>query len=377
VVCVASIVAPSSSSRAVVRATSLSGVANRYIALTLPPDGARELDDGATIDATHTTSIVDLDQLFNTLDEPTRADLQKLVKAFARQYQGVEADTQEAIRYFNPLLSTSRRLVNELTEDEGTLTRFLVSSSKTVAAVAERRDDLAALVGNTNTTAGAIAAENVSLSRALELLPTTMRRANTTFVNLRATLDDLDALVDESKPATRELEPFLRQLRPLVADARPTVRDLRRLVGRAGPDNDLTDAVRKLPNFARVTRPAVNSSRGALRKLQPVLEFARPYAPELIGWIKDFGQAAAPYDANGHYARIQPIFNAFQFTETPGGDGGDGVLTPIPPEQRLDALQTGHLQRCPGASTQPVEDGSNPWNPPPVDCDPSQVPPGP
>ena len=72
---------------------------------------------------------------------------------------------------------------------------------------------------NTSTTADAIADENVALARALELLPGTLRKANTTFVNLRSTLDDLDVLVNESKPATRELAPFFRRLRPLVRDA--------------------------------------------------------------------------------------------------------------------------------------------------------------
>ena len=42
----------------------------------------------------------------------------------------------------------------------------------------------------------AIGDENASLQRALELLPDTLRKANTTFVNLRTTLDDLDKLVD-------------------------------------------------------------------------------------------------------------------------------------------------------------------------------------
>ena len=88
-----------------------------------------------------------------------------------------------------------------------------------------------------------------------------------------------------------------------------------------------------------------------------MLEFARPYTPDLVGWLRDFGQGAANYDANGHYARIQPIFNAFQFTDNPAG----GVLTPIPPAQRFDALQTGALKRCPGAASQPPADGSAPY----------------
>ncbi len=79
-----------------------------------------------------------------------------------------------------------------------------------------------------------------------------------------------------------------------------------------------------------------------------MLEFARPYTPDLVGWFRDFGQGAANYDANGHFARIQPIFNAFQFTDNPAG----GLLTPIPPSARMTGLQTGNERRCPGAATQ-------------------------
>jgi phospholipid/cholesterol/gamma-HCH transport system substrate-binding protein len=360
---------------ATIRLTSLSGIANRYIALAMGPGDAQELDDGAVLRTNATTSVVDLDQLFNTLDERTRGSLQDVVKGFAAQYEGKAAEAGMAAEYFNPLLSTSRRLVGELTEDEPALTRLIIDSANLSTALAEKRGDLAALVGNTNATARAIGSENVALGRALGVLPTTLRRANTTFVNLRATLDDLDVLVAESKPATRELAPFLRELRPLVADARPTIRDLSTLVRRPGEDNDLVEATQKLPELQRVATPAFRDGTQALQRLQPVLEFIRPYAPEFTGWLRDFGVSSANYDANGHYARIQPIFNAFQFHDTPGG----GVLTPLSPSQRFDGLITNQLRRCPGAASQPPPDGSAPWRDSSgtLDCDPSQTLPGP
>jgi phospholipid/cholesterol/gamma-HCH transport system substrate-binding protein len=361
--------------KATIRLTSLSGIANRYIALTPAPESAKELEEGATLTTASTTPVVDLDQLFNTLDAKTRGDLQDVIKGFAAQFRGKGGEAGEATKYFNPFLSTSRRLVGELTEDEDSLVRFLVDSGRLVTALAEKRDDLSDLVGNTNATARAIGQENVALARALGLLPTTLRRANTTFVNLRATLGDLDVLVAESKPATRDLAPFLRELRPLVADSRPTIRDLRTLIRRDGRDNDLVEATRKLPALQRVATPAFDNSREALVKLQPVLEFLRPYSPEFVGWLRDFGQGASNYDANGHYARIQPIFNAFNFNDNPAG----GVLTPIPPSQRFDGLETNQLRRCPGAASQPNSDGSAPWRDVSgtLDCDPNQVPPGP
>src|SRR3954468_7226875 len=59
-----------------IRSQSLSGIANRYVDLSLPthPDG-KTLSSGATIAQPNTTSEVDLDQLFNTLDKPTVTSL--------------------------------------------------------------------------------------------------------------------------------------------------------------------------------------------------------------------------------------------------------------------------------------------------------------
>ena len=360
---------------ATVRATSLSGIANRYVALSPGANSNPKLGDGATLTADKTTPIVDLDQVFNTFDPKTRASLQQFIQGNATWYQGKGKQANEATRYFGPALSSTRRVANELVSDQASLDRFLVYTARTTKALASRRVALANLVTNANTTAGAIGSENVALAQALGLLPGTLRKANTTFVNLRSTLDDLDVLVAASKPATKDLARFLRELRPLVQEARPTISDLNTLVHRSGPGNDLTDLLRKSPALERAAKPAFANSITALRKSTPVLRFIRPYTPDFVGWLRDFGQGAANYDANGHFARIQPIFNAYQFNDNPAG----GTLTPIPAGQRFSGL-TGHQdKRCPGAASQPPVDGSAPWRDTDgaLDCDPSQVLPGP
>ena len=359
--------------RAVIRATSLSGIANRYIALTPAPNNAKALDDGALLATNDTTSIVDLDQLFNTLDPKSRKGLQRFVKGSAAQFDGRGEEANEAAKYFNPAISTTSDLANELTRDSGVLEQFVVDGAKAMTALSERRTELTELISNANATSGAIAAENEAFDRVLTGLPGTMRRANTTFVNLRATLGDLDVLVNESKPATKRLAPFLRELRPLVANARPTIRDLRRAIRTPGKNNDLVELTRKAPRLARVARPALRNTTEALRKSTPVLDFIRPYMPDLTGWFRDFGQASANYDANGHYARIQPVFNTFQFTDTPAG----GTLTPQDVDDRLTGIGTGFLKRCPGGATQRASDGSTPYTDNGLDCDERQVAPGP
>ncbi len=358
---------------ATIRSGSLSGVANRYISLAPGPNSAPKLDDGATLGLDRTTTSVDLDQLFDTLDPEARKSLQQVIKGSSQQYDGKGAKANEALKYFNPALSTTSQLVNELDRDQQSLQDFIIYTARATTALASRRDDLSSLVGNANTTAAAIASESASLDQALTALPQTLRQANTTFVNLRSTLDDLDELVDASKPVAPRLAPFFAQLRPLLRDAQPTVKDLRTLISRPGAGNDLIDLLRKQPQLTKVATPTFQHTIKGLEQSTPVLQFIRPYAPDLIGWFRDFGQSTANYDANGHFARISPIVNAFQFTDTPAG----GLLTALKPAERQVGLQSGKVRRCPGAATQSAADGSNPYAPEGSDCDSSIVPPGP
>ncbi len=358
---------------ATIRSGSLSGVANRYISLAPGPNNGKQLDDGATLGLDKTTTSVDLDQLFDALDPKTRDNLQKVIKGSATQYEGKGKQANEALKYFNPTLSTTSRLVNELDRDQQSLQDFIIYTARATTALAAKRDDVSSLVSNANAASGAIASESDSLNEALSALPRTLRQANTTFVNLRSTLDDLDDLVNASKPVAPKLAPFFRQLRPLVTDARPTIRDLSTLISRDGADNDLIDLLKAQPQLTKVAKPAFANTVKGLQQGTPVLQFIRPYAPDLIGWFRDFGQSTANYDANGHFARISPIVNAFQFTDTPAG----GTLTALKPADRQVGLQSGKIKRCPGSATQTATDGSNPYAPEGSDCDSSIVPPGP
>ena len=352
---------------ATIRATSLSGIANRYISLTPGANSEQQIDDGGRIGTDDTSAPVDLDVLFNSLDADTRKGLRNLVRGSGDWYDGRAEQARESVKYFAPWLSSTSDLTSELALDQGLFERFVKDGAKTVTLIAQRRDDLSGLVSNTNQAMGAIADESVALQQALTLLPGTLRKANTTFVNLRATLDDLQVLVDESKPATKELTPFFKRLRPLVAEARPTIADLSELISKPGSGNDLTDLTAMQPRLARLTASVFPRAIRTLDRAQPVVEYARQYTPDLAGWITKFATVAGYYDANGHYARVQPVFSPTVFNGS--------TLEAVPTSRHFEGYQPGILRHCPGGATQPPPDGSAPV--PAAGCRPTDVPPGP
>ena len=84
-----------------------------------------------------------------------------------------------------------------------------MDSSDLVTALAQRRRNLRGAVANLGTTFTALGSQKEALAESVERLPPFLRRANTTFVDLRAALDDVDPLVAAAKPVAVRLQPFL------------------------------------------------------------------------------------------------------------------------------------------------------------------------
>jgi phospholipid/cholesterol/gamma-HCH transport system substrate-binding protein len=352
-----------------VRVPSLTSVANRYIALTLGPNNNPAYPSGATLPASVTGEVTDLDQLFNTLNPKTRKGLQGFIQGTAEQYVGQGKNLGTSVEYFAPALGALSHFFSELTLDQPVFTSFLVETAKAVTTIGARQESLADLVENQNTTFQAIGAEQSELARGLKQLPGTLRQGNRTFAELPATFDALSELVKESRPTTKSLTTLLERLRPLLVTATPAVTNLSQAFSRPGPNNDLTDLVRALPGLAQQLTTDSPISVTALQESVPITAVFGPYAPDLAGTLRTFGEGAGYWDADGHYVHVNGVFPDFKL-------GENETLTPAASAQAaLEGLKTGQLRRCPGAATQPAADGSSPF----VDgellsCDPTETP---
>ena len=118
-----------------------------------------------------TVSAVDLDQIFNTLDVKTVKDFKEVITGFRDSYEGVTKQANEGARYFNPLLSTSRRVFGELNRSPEDLESLIVDTAALSALLAERRDDLSGLIANASEALGAIGRQRQALASAINQLP--------------------------------------------------------------------------------------------------------------------------------------------------------------------------------------------------------------
>ena len=353
-----------------VRVPSLSSVANRYIALSPGTNNKPALSAGAKLPASVTKPVTDLDQLFNTLDSKTRKGLQGFIQGGAEQYAGVGKEFGQSTEYFAPFLGGTDRFLSELARDQHTFTSFLVETAKAVTTIGARAEPLADLIENGNKAFQAIGSQQAQLAQGLRQLPGTLHQGNRTFSELPATISALKTFFKTSRPATKPLTTLLERLRPLFETGTPAVGNFAQAIDRSGPNNDLTDLARAVPALASELSKASPSTVTALQESVPITAFFGPYAPDLAGTLRTFGQGASYYDANGHYVRGNLVLPDFEL-------GEENTLTPTSnPEQALTkGLKTLQLRRCPGGATQPAADGSSPFTDGELlTCDPLETP---
>ena len=371
---------------ATVRQTSLSGVANRYVDLRLGPATSPSIPDNGVISTNNTTSAVDLDQLFNTLNAPTLKGLQDVIQGSASQYAGRGKLAQAGWAYLNPAIASSAALFAEIDRDTGNFTNFIVQSGKLVTTLSQRSSALSGLVSNLATTTEALASQRTALAQSIQRLPGFMRLANRTFANLDNALDVLTPLVNATKPVAPKLQELLTQLEPLAKDAVPTVHDLAQVISRPGPNNDAIDLTNLGEPLAAATVRDVNANgktrQGAfpqtvtaLNDFTPELATARPYAVDLTGWFEGFSHPGT-IDANGGASRVAATLGVLSATDS-------NLLDSLPVSQQISEvirLLTGpgggltafQGDRCPGS----IERGGLFFPESGFPCNPSQVPTG-
>ena len=366
---------------AVIRATSLSGVANHYVSISPGPNSNPALGEGAELGLGSTTTPIDIDQFFNTFPPSVRKGLSNFIKGNAAIYAGQGPAANDAYKYFGPALNRTDAFVKELNADQ----RLLRTLHRQLQqALDDRRR----------------ARRSSSPARSPTPTPPSARsppRTSPSTSPCGAAAGDAPGQHDLRQPPRRPRRPRTADRHGEAGDQEPGA-----VPGRTAPGalqiralhpqpaahrRPARQGERRRPNCWRCCRPcseqaskAFPHAEDAIAAFQPNLNFARAYTPDIFNALGKLGAVAGYYDGNGHYVRAATAAqNLFAY------EGGS--LEPITKAQQFDAFGASAPvhRRCPGGATQSAADGSNPFVDPPSsgssvnssECNPADVPPGP
>lgn len=365
-----------------IRATSLGGVANKYIALHLAPNNAPALKDGAVIGGgTNGTSdngtargIVGQDEFVNALDEPTRKGIQQFVKGQSDIVAGNSENLRKAIENAPGTLGEARNLAKDINVGEDDLREIIVNGAAISSALSERTAAITRLTANSGTAAAAAAGNGTEIGEAIARSPKVLDEATAVMEELPATLDDVKALINEGDRVRGGVPEMLNQLTDTLNSGESTIAAVARALNKPGKNNDAADLLKASVDVGAKAEAASKTVPKALSDSTPLIAKTRAYTPDVVSAITGLGLVSANYDAAGHYLRLSSVINVF------GQQNTGNVADLIPNDSfayRLNGYQT-TTNRCPGSAAQATSDGSAPFTDGgKIACSTSDVPPGP
>jgi phospholipid/cholesterol/gamma-HCH transport system substrate-binding protein len=307
---------------ATARIEPVSLLGERFVALRQGTPAAPVLTDPMLIPETQTSSSVDLNDLLNTLDDPTSTALAALVTTLGDGVSGQGAKLAQALAALQPSLRQTDRLSTLLDQQNELLANLIVQAQRNATAFAAPLDSL---VGGAQQALDAVAANREAMSDTLATLPGTLSSARRTLTQLAATTDhstdvlsglrpltdnlvraggELHEFADSADPALRALPPvldrtnhMLDQARPVVADLGPASRDLSRVSG----------------SVHTLSQQLLTHPPGVASQLENLMTAAA-----------DWAMGTSGYDGLGHYFRAVLVATPSSLANT-----GLGMLPPI------------------------------------------------
>jgi virulence factor Mce-like protein len=251
-------------STVVVRARSALGL--KYLELDRG-NSTKGFEPGATIPVTSAhPEPVEIDQVFNMFDDPTRVAIQQNLLEFGNALAGRGVDLNEAIGQFKPLVEVLTPVMRNLADPNTDLSGFVSSLSATAEEVAPVAQIQGQLFADLDTTFGAFA------------------RVSRPFI--QESISRSPAAEDATIETTPKIRPFLANTTKLFAELRPgfhAIAPVQKALGQS-----IVNGVKALP-----LSPAFNAQLPPTA--QALLDLSNdPQSIQGINTLTDFNNTLSP-----------------------------------------------------------------------------------
>jgi phospholipid/cholesterol/gamma-HCH transport system substrate-binding protein len=310
-----------------------------------------------------TSNAVDLDQLLNTLDDPTSTALAAMVTTLGEGLQGNGDTVAGALKGMAPTFQRVDQVSALLDQQNKVVDHLVVQLQRNLDQFAPPIDSL---VDAANQTVGAVAASRQGLNDSLVEFPSTL-------ISARQALGQLATTADNTTPV-------LRDIRPVTGNLKQVSHELKDFSDAASPALDsLPEVLHRVDKLLDEARPVVNDLKPAASDLSSVSDSVGTIGHQLtkhkngqasqlenlMSGVANWAMSTSSYDGLSHY------FRAYLYiSPTSGGKMIAGGLPAIGPHKPFDPLpkdprggqdpsgHSGRLPYVPGLYPQPTPDVS-------------------
>lgn len=243
----------------------------KHIELTPGTPAAGQLGEQA-LPASHTKDSTAIDDVLATFSPQAREGLSTTLREVGGGLTGRSGDLHDFVRTSPGSLDDVGRITGAVSDPRSDLPGLLRTADRLSGAFEGRQHELTDLLGNMNSTLGAVSVDQGRpLADTVRELPSTLRAA-------RSGLDALGPPLGDAKAALATLRPGAQALGATANDARGVLREAPRPLG-------------KLPDIADQAVPAVDQLTGATADLRPLM----PRVSRAIGSADGLLGGLAPY----------------------------------------------------------------------------------
>jgi virulence factor Mce-like protein len=244
----------------------------KYVELT-PGHGRSTYTAGDTMPLRNSSEGLELEDVFATLDEPTRENSRASLEGFGDAFAARGNSLNTAIQALNPFFRSLQPVMTNLSDRDTQLDQFFLQLGRASAQVAPVARVQADLFSNMATTFEAIGRDPRALQATIEKSPPTIDASVSSFRVQRPFLADFADLSRRLRPAVRELPrslPAVNRAFRVGTPILPRTVDLNGRLRRAFVE--LEDLFEN-PN----TLLTIRDLRTTLSVTRPALEFIAPY----------------------------------------------------------------------------------------------------
>jgi phospholipid/cholesterol/gamma-HCH transport system substrate-binding protein len=265
-------------SKAILRQKTLLG--ETYVELSPGASGADTLEDGSRLPNSQVEPTVELDEIFNAFDKPTRDAFQGWVKELSRAIEGGRGqDLNDAFGNLEGFAVDGAKLFKELDQQEVAVRRLIKNTGVVFGAINEREGALRELIVNSNNTFEATASRDESLAETFRVFPTFLDESRATLTRLERFAVNTRPLVNALKGPADDLGPTVRDLGDLAPDLEALFRDLNPLIRASAT------GVPDLERFLRGAEPVFESAHAFFPELNPILSLLNFHQSTVAGFI--------------------------------------------------------------------------------------------